>query len=489
MKQLLAVALAIGATGSFSVLAATPFISLQDDYLNQRIEQLVVMADMPVAKKPYNVKQVRNYVESIKLKAPGLYFEIDRGLKKYERQSWTINRAEVSVAAASEPDRTQIMPNARGESVGSSYRVSGSASYQPMEYAVFSVGGLAYDGDSDDLLPIDSYMALGWDSFQVDIGFREQWLSPFSDSAMMLSTNARPSFRVGISNPIAFEGLWNLHYEVAFTRLEEYKNIAYGEDIESGRPAILTTHLSVEPVKGWTISANRVMQFGGGSREVSFGSIWDAFWDPVSNDNTGSDGFDDCQSDDLTLCEFGNQLASVTSRINFEGDTPFSIYGEYAGEDTASHSNFRLGNLAVSGGIFVPFLPDYLLGRDWSFTYEFTQWQDAWYVHHIYQDGLTNDGVGMGHWLANDREPQNGVPGTAHTVKLGWQRGAGERYDLIFRQIQNDSNRSGSDYTTGRELDLRYYGSWRGQQWGYRLYGGQTVFDDSFARVEVNFKW
>lgn len=475
---------------SFSSSAASSYISLQDDYLNGRIEQLVSVSDMPVLKRPYSVKQVRNHLELIRDKVPGLYYEIDKGLLPYEK-SGVIQRAEISLASAAEPDNKQILPNSRGETVSSVYRVSASAQYKHSDWIVVSAGGLVFDGEggADDILPVDSYVAIGWDSFQLDFGYREHWLSPFSDSAMLMSTNARPSFSVGISNPVAFDGLWNLHYEVSVTRLEEHDTILYGDEVESGRPATLMTHLSIEPVKGWTIGANRTMQFGGGSREVSLSSIWDAFWDPVSNDNNASDGFDDCESEQKNLCEFGNQQASITTRLNFQGNTPFSIYGEYAGEDTASHSNWRLGNIAVSGGLSIPFLPDFLLGRDWSFTYEFTQWQNSWYNHYIYKNGYTNDGVGMGHWFANNRDDQDGVPGTANMVKLGWQRGYRDRYEFVYRQMKNDSNNSTKSYTTARELDIRYFGRWNDQDWGYRIYGGQTVYDDSFVRGEISLGW
>ncbi|MBY5921241.1 capsule assembly Wzi family protein [Ferrimonas balearica] len=471
--------------------AASPYVSLQDSYLNGRIDQLVVVANLPTMRKPYNVTQVRQHLEQVKELWPALYAEIDKGLESYETDLG-ITYAEVGVAAADNPDNGKVMPNARGERLDSNYRVAINAQYRYDDWLVASVGGLALDSaagqtqaDTDsDIIPVGSYLSLGWDSFQVDIGYREHWLSPFSESAMLVSTNARPSFSVGFSNPVAFESLWNLHYEVYVSRLEYTDNIVYGNELESGRPALLGFQLSIEPIEGWTLAANRTMQFGGGSREVDLRSIWDAFWDPVSSDNSGAI---DCDGPPDT-CEFGNQIASISSRMNFGGEVPFAILMEYAGEDTAGHSNLRLGNLAMSAGLHIPFLPEWAGGADWSFLYEFNEWQNAWYTHHIYKNGYTNDGIGMGHWGANDRVFGDGVGGRAQVVKLGWQRGFGTRYEFTYRQIENEDY-GRMAYSTGRELDVRYFGKAWGHDWGYRLYGGKNVYDEGFFRGELIWQW
>ncbi|MBY6186830.1 capsule assembly Wzi family protein [Marinobacter hydrocarbonoclasticus] len=491
MKRLTLAGAVATALLAMPVQAASPYVSLQDSYLNGQIDRLVVVANLPTMRKPYNVKQVRQHLESVKEQWPALYGEIDRGLAGYE-QTLGVTYAEIGVAAADNPDNGKVMPNARGERLDSKYRVAFSAQYRYDDWLVASVGGLALDSaagqtqaDTDsDIIPLGSYLSLGWDSFQMDIGYREHWLSPFSESAMLVSTNARPSFSVGFSNPVAFESLWNLHYEVYVSRLEYTDNIVYGDELEYGRPALLGFQLSIEPIEGWTLAGSRTMQFGGGSREVDLKSIWDAFWDPVGNDNGG---MIDCDGPKNT-CEFGNQIASISSRMNFGGPVPFAILMEYAGEDTAGHSNFRLGNLAMSAGLHIPFLPEWAGGPDWSFIYEFNEWQNAWYVHHIYRDGYTNDGIGMGHWGANDRVFNDGVGARAQTVKLGWQKAPGIRYEFTYRQIENEDYGEMA-YSTGRELDLRYFGKVWGHDWGYRLYGGKNVYDEGFFRGELIWQW
>src|SRR5690606_782435 len=117
----------------------------------------------------------------------------------------------------------------------------------------------------------------------------------------------------------------------------------------------------MEPVSGWSIGVNRILQYGGGARGGrSVGDFLDAFFRPFESDNIGPD-----QSRDE---EFGNQAASVTSRFLFPGRTPFAIYFEYAGEDTLRGRNYMLGNAALSAGIHFP-----RIGRNLDLTYEITE--------------------------------------------------------------------------------------------------------------------
>ena len=96
--------------------------------------------------------------------------------------------------------------------------------------------------------------------------------------------------------------------------------------------------------------------------------------------------------------EFGNQIAAWTSRFIFPGRTPFAAYLEYAGEDSSYEGNYRLGNAALSVGITFP-----RLWRRFDLTYEASEWQNGWYAHGIYLDGMTNDGHVLGHWGADRR--------------------------------------------------------------------------------------
>ena len=165
--------------------------------------------------------------------------------------------------------------------------------------------------------------------------------------------------------------------------MSESSNIAFGTGMTTGHPQLAGLHLSIEPFPGWSLGVGRVMQYGGGEREDSFGDLLEAFFDPAGQR----------QLDRRPVEEFGNQVASLTSQFVVGEPLPLAIYFEYAGEDTSTSNNLRLGNTALSAGIAFP-----QLGQRFAATFELTEWQNAWYVHHIYGDGLRHDGHVLGHW-------------------------------------------------------------------------------------------
>ena len=89
-----------------------------------------------------------------------------------------------------------------------------------------------------------------------------------------------------------------------------------------------------------------------------------------------------------TETEFGNQVASLHVAILVPGPVPVAVYFEYAGEDTSTTNNVRIGNVALSAGVDLPSL----MSNRLALTVEISEWQNGWYVHSIYQDGLRNFG-------------------------------------------------------------------------------------------------
>ena len=156
-----------------------------------------------------------------------------------------------------------------------------------------------------------------------------------------------------------FEGGVAIRYEFFVSKLEETEGIFSEGERNEGRPYLAGLHLGIEPLEGWSIGLYRMLQFGGDGRKVSFSQFMKAFFDPASGDNTS----DELDSDE----ELGNQMASLTSRFNFNGKVPFSVYMEYAGEDTSDRSGFRLGNISTSLGIFLPRITENV-----DFTWEFS---------------------------------------------------------------------------------------------------------------------
>ena len=192
----------------------------------------------------------------------------------------------------------------------------------------------------------------------------------------------------------------------------------------------------------------------------------DAFFNPADNDNLAEGSTE----------EFGNQLASLTSQFIVGEPLPVAIYFEYAGEDTSTLSNLRLGNSALSAGIALP-----ELGKRFSATFELTEWQNAWYVHHIYRDGLRHEDHVLGHWGGDWRLLNDGVGAKSAFARLNVEQVLGGAIEASYRQLENDD--TGTSYETARQLDARYSRPVGQVFVGGELTVGRDVFGESYSRV------
>jgi Capsule assembly protein Wzi len=312
-------------------------------------------------------------------------------------------------------------------------------------------------------------ISAGWSRAQVDIGYRDHWWSPMTDSAMLISTEAPTMPSITLSNYAPLTSL-GIEYELFFARMSNSDHIEFNNGFTSGRPELSGLHLAIEPVNGWSLGLNRLLQFGGGARGgQSISEIFRGFINPGR--------FDNANPNLTTNQELGNQVASVTSSFLFQGKTPFAVYFEYAGEDTSRGRSYLLGNAALSGGLHFP-----KLWHRFELTYEVSEWQDGWYVHHIYQDGLTNDGDVIGNWFGDQRRFNDGVGGQSHMLRLGWDPSFGGKYDLRVRTVENASY-SGGDYRRGYDATVSYSRPWQQLIVGGEVFAGRDVFGSKFSRV------
>jgi hypothetical protein len=249
--------------------------------------------------------------------------------------------------------------------------------------------------------------------------------------------------------------------------------MAYQNRYTYGRPRLAGLHLQIEPASGYALAVNRQMQFGGGERgQDGFNNFVHALFNPTKYDNMKS-------STDYDR-EFGNQQASLTSRVVFPGNHPFALYFEYAGEDTSRFSNYLLGNVSFSAGIDIPDLWD-----RFGLTFETTEWQNAWYVHHIYLDGLTNHGVVVGNRFGDQRRFNDSVGGMSNMLRLDWQLKNGSSMQGIYRILKNNSS-DVFDYQRMQELGVGYSFPWQHQTIGAQLYAGKDVFGKKYARLNAS---
>ena len=442
--------------------------------IERQVERLMVMADMPILIKPFRASDVQRALEKACETPSTVCRQVSDYLDRFKHKRG-VTHASASVSYANDDDvvktgqRGKFIPNQRGITTESNYQVSAQAYWQPGDHFIANIGAIAYEGD---VLPT-AYLSFGNAAAQVDVGWRDYWYSPFQDSSMVFSTNAQTSISVALSNSRPLTS-WGFRYELFLMKLEETEGILHAGERSPGRPYIAGVHLEIAPLPGWSLGLNRALQFGGDGRDSSLSTFLRAFFDPAS-DNTGNpaEGIE----------ESGNQVASITSRFNFTGKVPFSVYTEYAGEDTKNSSKYQLGNAALSLGLFFPQVTE-----NFDLTYELTEWQNGWYVNHNYENGFTNEGSVIGHWGANEREFGDAVGAQVHTLMINWDAGARSLIHATYRTVDNEDY-SSVDYVRSHELQLRYSYQFPNFFTGMDLYFGRTTLNDDFVNVGAFVRW
>lgn len=442
----------------------SPYLPLNlSPEIEWQIQQVLILADKPILKRPIPAATVAAALPHACAKDPVLCEAVGTYLRRYMRNYGV---TDLSVEFGSSADSAIAAPNQRGESSDSEWRVHARTYWQPSDYVILTLAGHAH---ADDVTAAGSMLSLGTGLAQLDIGFRDRWLSPLSDSSWLISTEAptMPSITLSNNEPISRLGLY---YELFVAEMSRSDRIVFEDGFTQGRPRLAGVHLAIEPVSGWSMSVNRLLQFGGGSRPGSFSDFIDAFFDPVSYDNVNPGVGDN---------EFGNQTAAITSSFIYPGKTPFAAYIEYAGEDSVRGRYHLLGNAALSIGMHWPRLPGNL-----DLVVEASEWQNAWYVHHLYRDGMINDGRVIGHWAGDHRVFGDDVVGRSAMVRLGWRPTFGGLMALRYRVIQNEDY-SAADYDTGYELGLAYSRKVGPVLAGLELVYGQDVFGEDLSQIRA----
>ena len=453
--------LSLAATVPASAKGVSPYLPLHmAPEVERDIERVLILADRTVMTRPIPAATVLEALPIICRdgRERALCRRVRGHLNRYMAD---LGLDHASVEAAGVDGAAVSLPNRRGMLSDSSWQVAALAHWQPFDHMLVSLGGVAYD---DDAVASGSMVSLGWEYAQLDVGYRDHWFSPFENSAMLISTQAKtlPSITLSNYTPISRFGF---SYEVFVAEMPFSDNIAFEGGITAGHPKLAGLLFAIEPATGWSLSFNRLLQYGGGARgNVAWGDFIRAFFNPASDT-----AFDDS--------DFGNQVAGWASRFVFPGRTPFAVYLEYAGEDSSYDGNYRLGNAALSIGITFP-----RLWQHFDLTYEVSEWQNGWYVSSIYGDGLTNDGHVLGHWGADQRVFGDDVGAQAHTLRIGWEPPFGGLLTLRARTIANQDY-SPQTYERGYDVTAGYTRTWQGLNVGGEITVGQDVFGESFGRL------
>lgn len=459
-------------TASSSARAGSLYLPVQlSPEIEARIERLFVVANMAIIKRPIPIKQVNIALERAEKSDPALVSSIRRYLDRYTNRAG-ITHLSIEAGAFDGADSQSF--NNRGLDTGSTYQISANGYVVVNDFIAVNGGGIAGQRDSgakDEFLE-GSFVSLGWDYLQADIGYRSHWLGPFQESDMLISSHASAMPGVTVSNPIPLPWL-GIQYEFFLAQMSESDDIRSGlteNQRVQGNPKLAGFHLSLSPWPGFAIGANRLMQFGGADRDQSLSGFYNAFFNVKESENVGVSGND-----------FGNQLTSITTRYTFAGEFPISIYMEYAGEDTSLSSGIHLGNSALMFGIHLPKLTKHL-----DFTWETAEWQNGWYVNGNYGDGLTNHNSILGHWGASQRVSASGA--SAQTAKLIWDVYDGKALSFKYQSIENKEYRP-NELNKAERLTIEYAQGVGNVIAGVKLESGRDIFGESFNKLSGFVRW
>ena len=446
----------------------SPYLPLNlEPEIESQIERVLILGDQPVLTRPIAAATVIKALPKACKVDQALCERVERYLARYTHSS---GLTHASIEGGHGTGAETTLPNSYGMGSKSSWQASAQAYWQPSDYLLVDVGAVGYEGRTNFT---GSMISLGGSYAQLDLGFRPHWWSPLYDSSMLMSTEAPTMPSITLSNYEPFTPL-GIRYEIFDGRMSKSNNITFQNPDESfyektGTPKLFGAHLSIEPVSGWSFGVSRLLQYGGAGRPQSLHDLFKGFFNPSSFDNTNaSTSFNN---------QFGNQQASVTSSFLFPGKVPFIVYAEYAGEDTSHGKNYLLGNSALSVGIHFP-----RLFERFDLTYETSEWQNGWYTHSVYLDGMRNDGFVTGNWGADQRIFRNEIGARSNMVRLAWDATFGGLLELRYRTLQNE-NYTVVHYDRYHELTLGYSRPFKGMVLGGEVDTGRDSFGASFTRI------
>jgi hypothetical protein len=432
--------------------------------MERQIERVLILAEEPVLKRPIPVQLVEAALPAACKRDHELCIKVRRYLDRYGKD-YGVSHASIS-AGIDHGGGNTVVPNARGMQMDSRFDLSGVAYVQPSDYLLATAGVVAYQGRA---MPTGSGLSFGASFAQIDIGYRDHWFSPMTDSSMLQGTESQSQPSITLSN---WEPLTRLgfQYELFLSRLSESSNIlsnGQGTTLTNrGTPKLFGAQFSIEPLSGWSIGVNRLLQYGGAGLPDTPRFLLRDFFKPAGQSQTQ-----------------GNQQASYVSRFDVPASTPFAVYMQYAGEDNSNGGSYLLGNTATSVGIDFP-----KLWHHFDLTYEVAEWQNSWYANSVFLDGMTNDRLVIGQWGADNRIFNDQVGARSQMLRVGWDTPFGGYLEERIRSLVNQSYGL-YPYRHYYDLTIRYSAPWHDDTVGGEVTAGRDVFGDRFTRLSAFFRY
>src|ERR1700731_1379841 len=177
---LLAGVLVTVSAGEVFARGVTPYLPLNlDPEVERQVERVLVLGDKPVMTRPIPAALVLEALPKA-CKADAVLCEsVRRYLQRYMRGSGLeFGSAEADATHGSNP----VLPNQHGSTAQSHYQVAGAAYFQPSDYMLLNLGGVAYEGRAT---PTGSVLSLGFRFAQLDIGWGDHWGAPLTANFML----------------------------------------------------------------------------------------------------------------------------------------------------------------------------------------------------------------------------------------------------------------------------------------------------------------
>ena len=430
----------------------------------RQIEPVLILADEPVLKRPFAVALVQLALPKACERDKALCIKVKKYLERYSRD-YAVTHASATGSKSSGAD--VILPNQHGDTSHSDWEISAQGFVQPSDYFLASAGLIAYSGRT---VPTGSLLSVGFSGAQLDIGYRDHWFSPATDSTFLIGTEAPTMPSVTLSN---YEPLtrFGFQYELFLAQMSRTDRIAYqGQGtsaLSSGNPKLFGAQFSIEPFSGWSFGVNRQLQYGGGGLPDTAHFLLSDFFNPAGKNQT-----------------LGKQQASYISRFIFPAKTPFAVYSQYAGQNTLDGGSYLLGEVGLTVGIDFPKLWHYF-----DLTFEASEWQNGWYANNgVFLDGMTQYRLATGQWDADQRVFNDRVGGRSEMLRIGWEPPFGgyleERVRYLVNQIYGEY-----PYRHYVDATVRYSRPWNDLTVGGEVLAGRDVFGQSFERLSAFIRY
>ncbi|MDE2338751.1 MAG: hypothetical protein KGL14_05645, partial [Gammaproteobacteria bacterium] len=198
----------------------TPYLPLNlDPAMQNAVERVLILGDEPVLARPIPAALVQEALP----KACRVDRPLCKRVQHYLRRYMHSNGVEfASISAGVTGGHSNItLPNAHGEKAQSAFQAAAAGYLQPNSHILLNLGGEVYQGR---VTPTGTMLSLGFDWAQLDIGYRDHWWSPLTDSSMLISTEAptMPSITLSNYQPLTRLGL---QYEIFVAQMSQSSRI------------------------------------------------------------------------------------------------------------------------------------------------------------------------------------------------------------------------------------------------------------------------